>query len=213
MPERPLVILGAATFAIEVLEAAELSGREVRGFLVSDTGRRTAPTHEGLPVFTPDDLPWGPDELRLVSGIVSTKRQLLVEEMTRRGFEFGVVRHPSAVVSPRATVAPGAFIGAGVIVSARTVVGRHVILNRGANTAHDVSLGTFATVSPGAVIAGGVTVGARAWIGVGATVRDHIDIGDGAVVAAGAVVVKPVAAHTLVAGCPAAVVREGVDGM
>jgi sugar O-acyltransferase (sialic acid O-acetyltransferase NeuD family) len=212
VPDRPLVIVGAATFAVEVLEAAELSGREVRGFLVSDTAWRTSPTHEGLPVFTPDEIADQRDDLELVSGIVSTKRRGLVDDMTRRGFTFGVVRHPSAIVSPRATVAPGVFIGAGVIVSARTVVGPHVILNRGANLAHDVDLGPFATVGPGAVIAGAVTVGARAWIGVGAVVRDHLTIGDGAVVAAGAVVVKPVPAGTLVAGCPATVVREGMDG-
>ena len=64
----------------------------------------------------------------------------------------------------------------------------------------------------GGVIAGAVTVGERAWIGVGAVVRDHLAIGEGAVVAAGAVVVKAVPAHTLVAGVPAAIVRDGVDG-
>jgi sugar O-acyltransferase (sialic acid O-acetyltransferase NeuD family) len=212
VPERPLVIVGAATFAVEVLEAAELSGREVRGFLVSDAAWRTSPMHEGLPVFTPDDLVWAPDEVHLIAGIVSTKRRGLIDEMAQRGFAFGAVRHPSAIVSPRATVAAGAFIGAGAIVSARTVVGPHVILNRGANVAHDVELGAFATVGPGAVIAGAVTVGTRAWIGVGAVVRDHLAIGDGAVVAAGAVVVKAVPAHTLVAGWPATVTREGVDG-
>ena len=212
MPERPLVILGAGTFAIEVLEAAELSGREVRGFLVSAPEWRTSPTHEGLPVHTPDDLPLAPDAAHLVAGIASTKRRAPIEEMTRRGFAFAAVRHPSAIVSPRATVGRGAFIGAGVIVSANTIVGPHVILNRGANVAHDVELGACATVGPGAVIAGAVTVGARAWIGVGAVVRDHLAIGEGAVIAAGAVVVKPVRANTLVAGCPAAVVREGVDG-
>lgn len=213
MPDHPLVIIGAASFAVEVLEAAELCGREVRGFLVSDARWRTTSTHEQRPVFTPDDLPWGPGDVRLVCGIVSTKRRALAEEMARRGFTFASVRHPSAIVSPRAAVSPGAFIGAGAIVSANTKVGPHVVLNRGANVAHDVDLGAFATVGPGAVIAGAVSVGARAWIGVGAVVRDHLAIGEGAVVAAGAVVVKPVAPHTLVGGWPAAVMREGVDGL
>lgn len=209
----PLVILGAGTFATEVLEAAELGHREVRGFLVSDASWRAQPTHEGLPVYTPEDLPFGPDEIHLIAGIVSTKRRQIVEAMAARGFAFGTVQHPSAIVSPRARIAAGAFIGAGVIVSAHTQVGPHVILNRGANVAHDVVLGPLATVGPGAVIAGAVAVGPRAWIGVGAVVRDHLEIGTGAVVAAGAVVVKPVTAGTLVAGTPAAVVRDGVDGL
>jgi acetyltransferase-like isoleucine patch superfamily enzyme len=41
----------------------------------------------------------------------------------------------------------------------------------------------------------------------------HVSIGEGAVVAAGAVVLKPVAPRTLVAGCPATVVRENVSPM
>jgi acetyltransferase-like isoleucine patch superfamily enzyme len=39
-----------------------------------------------------------------------------------------------------------------------------------------------------------------------------VSIGEGAVVAAGALVVKPVAPHTLVAGSPATVMRDEVDG-
>jgi sugar O-acyltransferase (sialic acid O-acetyltransferase NeuD family) len=211
--DRPLLILGAGTFAVEALEAAELSGRRVQGFLVSDRTLRTSARHEGLPVFVPDDLPWTPAEIVCIAGIVSTKRRLVVEAMTARGFEFTFVKHPSAIVSPRATLAPGALVGAGVIVAANTRVGAHVILNRGANVAHDVDLGEYATVGPNAVIAGAVTVGARAWVGVGAVVRDHLAIGEGAVVGAGALVVKPVPAHTLVAGSPAATMREGVDGL
>ena len=213
MTERPLLILGAGTFAVEALEAAELSGRTICGFLVSQADYRTAPTLEGLPVYVPDDLPFAAADVVCVAGIVSTKRRAIVEAVEARGFTFVVVQHPAAIVSPRAQVEPGAFIGAGAIVSAHTHVARHVILNRGANVAHDVDLGAFVTVGPNAVIAGAVTVGARAWIGVGAVVRDHLAIGEGAVVGAGALVVKPVAAHTLVAGSPAAVVREGVDGL
>lgn len=213
MNERPLLILGAGTFAVEALEAAELSGRTVCGFLVSSAEYRTAPALEGLPVFVPEDLPFAPADVACVAGIVSTKRRVIVEFVEARGFTFAVVKHPSAIVSPRAELEPGALLGAGAIVSANTRVGRHVILNRGANIAHDVQLGAFATVGPNAVIAGAVTVGSRAWIGVGAVVRDHLAIGEGAVVGAGALVVKPVAAYTLVAGSPAGVVREGVDGL
>ncbi len=213
MNERPLLILGAGTFAVEALEAAELSGLTVCGFLVSSAEYRSAPALEGLPVFVPEDLPFAPADVACVAGIVSTKRRVLVEAVAARGFTFAVVTHPAAIVSPRARLMPGALIGAGAIVSANSTVGPHVILNRGANVAHDVELGAFATVGPNAVIAGAVVVGARAWIGVGAVVRDHLAIGEGAVVGAGALVVKPVAAHTLVAGSPATVVRDGVDGL
>ena len=48
----------------------------------------------------------------------------------------------------------------------------------------------------------------NAWIGANATVMPGITIGENAVVAAGAVVTKDVAANTIVAGVPARVVKK-----
>ncbi|GAA5083499.1 acyltransferase [Microbacterium yannicii] len=52
-----------------------------------------------------------------------------------------------------------------------------------------------------------VVIGDGAWVGAGATVLPGVTIGAGAVVGAGSLVTKDVAAHTLVAGNPARVVR------
>ena len=56
-----------------------------------------------------------------------------------------------------------------------------------------------------------VTIGDRVWIGARASILKGVTIGDGAVVAAGAIVTKDVAPRTLVAGNPARVVRTDVD--
>jgi acetyltransferase EpsM len=213
MPDVPLLILGAGTFAVETLEIAELAGGfRPLGFVVSDPAGRDA-RHAGLPVYHEDALPPGAGAARLVAGIVSTRRRAFVTRMRDRGFAFATLVHPSAIVSPRAVVADGAVIGAGVIVASNTQVGAHVLLNRGANVGHDNRLGECATLGPGATLAGAVAVGAGAYIGVGAVIRDHLSIGDGAVVGAGAVVVKAVEPNVLVAGCPARVQRRGVDGL
>ena len=52
-----------------------------------------------------------------------------------------------------------------------------------------------------------VHIGENVWIGANATVLPGITIGKNAVVAAGAVVTKDVAANTVVAGCPAKVIK------
>jgi acetyltransferase EpsM len=207
-----LIILGAGTFAIETLEIAELAGGFLPiGFAVSDPPP-PGTIHAGLPVYHVDDLPRA-GSVVLAAGIVSTRRRHLVEHARARGHAFATLVHPSAVVSPRASLDHGAVIGAGVIVASNTRIAAHVLLNRGANIGHDNHLGTFVTVGPGATLAGAVEIGPGAYVGVGAVVRDHLTIGEGAIVAAGAVVVKPVEAHTLVAGCPATLVRTGVDGL
>lgn len=51
------------------------------------------------------------------------------------------------------------------------------------------------------------TLGHDTWIGHGAMVKPEVTVGDGAVVAAGALVTKDVAPYTIVAGMPAAPLR------
>lgn len=209
-----IVILGAGTFAIEVLEAIELGGAMTPvGFLVSEDSFADRPVHAGLPIATLDRAPWPPETTLAIGGIVTAARRAFVLAVELRGFRFASVRHPSAIVSPRAAVGAGTFVGAGAIVASNARIQEHVVLNRGANLGHDASIAPFATIGPGAVIAGCVTIGARAFIGAGVVVRDHVSIGEGAVVTAGAVVVTPVPAHVVVAGVPARIVRKGVDGM
>lgn len=53
-----------------------------------------------------------------------------------------------------------------------------------------------------------VKIGSHCWIGTGAIVLQGVTIGDGAVVAAGAVVTKDVEQYTIVGGVPARKIRE-----
>ena len=58
-----------------------------------------------------------------------------------------------------------------------------------------------------------ITIGDYVWIGVYATVLKGVAIGEGAVVAAGAVVTKDVEPYTIVAGVPAKKIGERVHGL
>ena len=53
-----------------------------------------------------------------------------------------------------------------------------------------------------------VRIGNDTWIGAGAMIKPEVTVGDGAVVAAGALVTKDVAPYTIVAGTPATPLRE-----
>ena len=56
-----------------------------------------------------------------------------------------------------------------------------------------------------------VHIGDHVWIGARAVVLKGVTIGDGAIVAAGAVVVDNVPPRALAAGVPARVVREEIE--
>lgn len=55
---------------------------------------------------------------------------------------------------------------------------------------------------------GPVVIGKNVWIGDKATILPNVTIGDGVVVAANAVVTKDVPAYSVVAGCPAKVIKQ-----
>lgn len=56
-----------------------------------------------------------------------------------------------------------------------------------------------------------IHIGDKVWIGSNATILPGVSIGDGAIIAAGAVVTKDVEKNTIVAGVPAKVIKEITD--
>lgn len=95
----------------------------------------------------------------------------------------GVIVHTHADAS--IVIGPGCDIGPGV----EFITGSHVI------GAHGRRAGTGTAAS--------IAIGAGCWIGAGSRILGGVRVGDGAVIAAGSVVVGDVPPDTLVAGVPA----------
>lgn len=96
---------------------------------------------------------------------------------------------------------PGARIGRGVMIDHATgvVIGETVVVEDNVSMLHGVTLG-------GSGCGKGdrhPKIRAGVLIGVGAKILGNIDIGEGAKIGAGSVVLEAVAAHTTVAGVPA----------
>jgi serine acetyltransferase/CelD/BcsL family acetyltransferase involved in cellulose biosynthesis len=92
-----------------------------------------------------------------------------------------------------------AYGGLGIVLHERTKIGRYVSIG------HDVTIG-------GRSRRWGVPViGDRCVIGAGAKLLGPISVGEASVIGAGAVVLDDVPAHSVMAGLPARVVREGID--
>lgn len=103
---------------------------------------------------------------------------------------------------------PGAKIGKGIMVDHATgvVMGETVVMEDNVSLLHGVTLGGSGC-SKGLrhpIIRRGVL------IGVGAKILGHIEIGEGAKIGAGSLVLETVAPHTTVAGVPAKVVGKPV---
>jgi len=104
----------------------------------------------------------------------------------------------------------GGFCNDGVEITCakKVTIGKDCAIAREV-TIRDFDAHQFLNASHG--IAKAVCVGGHVWIGTRAIVLKGVTVGDGAVVAAGAVVTKDVPDRCLVAGVPAKVIREDVE--
>ncbi len=206
-PVGPIHLLGTGPLAEELWAVARDAGVEIAAFVENLDRAKAGGTLLGRPIIWVDDLPAG---AACVCALSTTRRREYVQQVANRA-TFPNLVHPSAVILPGATLGEGTVISAGVIVAAHVVLGRHVFANRGVRIGHHTRVGDFVTLQPGANIAGLIEVGPAAYIGMGALVTERLKIGAGCTVAAGAVVLHDVAPHTLVAGNPAVVKKEGID--
>lgn len=99
---------------------------------------------------------------------------------------------------------PAARIGRGIFIDHGTaiVIGETAVVEDNVSILHSVTLGGTGKV-------GGIrhpTIREGVMIGAGAAILGHVEIGVGSKIAAGSVVLRPVAPHTTVAGVPAHVV-------
>jgi sugar O-acyltransferase (sialic acid O-acetyltransferase NeuD family) len=196
-----LYILGAGGHGRVVADVASLMGEEDIRFLDRSWPERTQ--NQQWPIVARDTsgLPAG-SRLFLALGDNAVRQKIFVG-LPVGHFQFPVLVHPRSYVATNAKLASGTVVMAMAVVNPGSVIGEHVIINTGATVDHDCSLSDFVHVSPGAHLAGGVKIGSGSWIGIGACICEYREIGQNALVAAGASVVQNVASGERVFGVPA----------
>lgn len=136
-------------------------------------------------------------------------RKLLYDRVKDQGYELETIVDSSVRVFHGVTLGEGAIIKEGVFLSSDAYIGDNVYINGGATIiGHDVEIGAHCQISSNSVVAGYTKVGACSFIGIGAAVRDHIEIGENCIISMGAVVMKTVSDNKIVMGNPAREIAE-----
>lgn len=206
----PDYIIGAGGHAKVVIDILLKMGRKPAGVTDSDPSR-IGETILGIPVIGDDNMLYDflPSEINLVLGIGAIKakspRRKICAAFIAKGYHFGTIIHPSAIIGHEVVIDDGAQIMSGVVIHPGAHIGSGAIINTGACIDHDCVIGAYSHIAPGVTLSGNTRIGEEAHIGTGASIIQNITIGDGALVAAGACVVKDVEPGTRVAGVPAKV--------
>lgn len=130
-------------------------------------------------------------------------RQRMYEELGGATLDLRSVISAKAHCGHGSTIAPGCFAGNYCHIGPEAVIGLGTILNTGSIVEHEVRLGAFCHIGPNAAISGRCWIGDLVFIGVGATVKDHVSICSGVTIGAGATVVRDIIEPGVYVGTPA----------
>lgn len=115
-------------------------------------------------------------------------REQLYDKLLQIGYNFPVIKDPSAIVSESASIGAGTFIGKGAIINAEARIGKNVIINTRALVEHECIVDDFAHIAVGAVLCGQVCVEKRAFVGANATIIQGRTVRMGQIVPAGEII-------------------------
>ena len=119
----------------------------------------------------------------------------------------------SIVIGPRATVtvADSTFFSGGTLLCTESIeIGQGCAIGWDV-TIMDSDMHPLVVEGQAEPTTKPIRIGDHVWIGAGARILKGVTIGDGAVVAAGAIVTSDVEPQTLVGGVPARTIKKGVD--
>ena len=149
--------------------------------------------------------------------IESSCRNSAVPLLDTKGLNARI--EPGAIIREQVEIGEGAVIMMGAIVNIGASVGAGTMIDMGAVLGGRATVGARCHIGAGAVLAGviepasatPVVVEDEVLIGANAVVLEGCRIGRGAVVAAGAVVISDVPPESVVAGCPAHIIKHKSD--
>ena len=134
-----------------------------------------------------------------------TTKQKVVSRITNPLISFPILIHPNVMIGDLAynKVGEGSIICAGVIITVNTDIGKHVILNLSCTVGHDSIIGDYSSFMPTVNISGEVVIKERVYVGTGAKIINQLEIGEGTIIGAGAVVSKSLPPYCTAVGMPA----------
>lgn len=130
-------------------------------------------------------------------------RSRLSAEFEAMGFDISSVAHKSVIFESNVKIGKACQLMPASVLCSDVCLEDCVIVNTGASIDHESVLCSGSEVGPGGVLCGNVRMEVGSWVGARAVILPRINIGQDAIVGAGAVVTKDVGANDCVIGVPA----------
>ena len=205
---KKIAIVSSGGFAREVLtliNAINAKERrfEVVGFIDNDKGRIV----HGLPIIGSDEEVNNTKEpLSIVIAVGEPRlKEKIRSKYTNPLISFPTLIHPEAIIADpdNIEIGQGCIICASTIITTDIKIRDFVTLNLQCTVGHDTVIEEYSAFMPSVNISGEVNVGRDVYVGTGAKIINQVEIGEGTIIGAGAVVAKSLPANCTAVGVPA----------
>jgi sugar O-acyltransferase, sialic acid O-acetyltransferase NeuD family len=206
------VIIGAGKYGEVYLSYLQEAGYEIIGFL-DDSPSEQGAFHLGIPVLGPISILTNLKSTHSIECVFcplgnNKLRAKLLKRAKDLGYKTPGYIHPTARISPNVQIGEGVYILMDTNVMPHVIIHNYVMISTGANIIHHTTLMEGVFVSNGVNLGASINVKPFAYCGMGSTIMTGVEeLGEDCLIGAGAVVIKDVPDHAVVAGVPAKIIR------
>lgn len=207
---KDIAIFGVGGFGREVLALIKDINKvkptwNIVGFF--DDGYEKGLTINGYPTLgTAEDLNKWDKEIAIAISIGNPViKKKILDKIHNPQVSYPTLIHPTAWIGDDdfVEIGKGCIICAGNLITTNIKIQDFVILNLGCTVGHDTVIKDYSAFMPSVNISGEVTIGEGVYVGTGVKIINQLEIGDYAIIGAGAVVAKSIPPRCTAVGVPA----------
>lgn len=209
---KKIIIVGAGGQGKNVsLLIEQIGGWEILGFIDDDPEKKGIFVR-GYPVLgNIKEALSSMDEISIALAIGNTnitERIINQIKSLNKKINFPNLIHPQVFISEKdIQMGKGNIVNAGVVFTTDIIIGNYNYFNRCCSISHDVEVGDYCYIHSGVHLSGKSKINDKVWLGVNSTIIQRLNVGKGALIGAGTVVVKNVEDNAVMVGNPAKLLR------
>ena len=156
--------------------------------------------------FEAFQIRYKPENSKIVIAVGEPRaREALYNRVKEHGYALATIIHPSSIVFPTAVLREGCVVRMNCIISDHAQVSENVYIQSKVIIGHDAVIREHSVISSFGVVSGNCHLGRKVFMGIHSCIREKTSIGNNALIAMGAVVLKNISENATVAGNPARV--------
>ncbi len=138
-------------------------------------------------------------------------REKLYNRLKQNSLKIATLIDPGAIISDDSVIEEGCIISPWVLIANGSHIKANSLIQASVNIGHDISVGKHSIISSGVFPGGGDVFGDKVYVGMGANIKEKLNIGSNSIIGMGSSVFSDVPPDMIVLGNPARVIRKNEE--